>query len=80
MHIDTNIAGLDALFQSMEEFNYYMTILQCQIEGSKTDMLYGTHRWSKELHHIHFPIQANFFDRAKALWSDKVNFHPSILG
>jgi len=80
MHIDTNIAGLDALFQCMEEFNYYMTILQCQIEGSKTDMLYGTYWWSEELHHIHFPIQANFFDRAKALWSDKVNFHPSILG
>ena len=43
-------------------------------------MLYGTYWWSEELHHIHFPIQANFFDRAEALRSDKVNFHPSILG
>jgi len=80
MHMDTNTAGLDALFQFMEEFSYYMTILPCQTERLKTNTLCGTYWWSEELHHIHFPIQANFFDRSKALWSDKVNFHPSILG
>jgi hypothetical protein len=31
--MDTNIAGLDALFQSMEEFGYYMTISPCPTEG-----------------------------------------------
>jgi hypothetical protein len=31
--METNIAGLYALFQCMEEFSYYMTILPCPTKG-----------------------------------------------
>jgi hypothetical protein len=43
-------------------------------------MLHGTYWWPEELHHRHFSIQANFFDRAETLRSDKVYFQASILG
>jgi hypothetical protein len=63
----------------MKEFSNYVTIVPCANE-KLSNTLYGTYWGSEELHHIHFPIQTNFFNRAQALWSDKVNFHPSILG